>query len=391
MIACVLWVSTERCHMYRFKQLIGKWLLLSTLLGLSSWANARTVCIADESTSHGWWIVVNKGTASSFSGVPGIQALINTSANANDLGNFTIHLVIPMTVIATDSGDSCFIGMHQGNQSMDIGNLRITMSSPVVSGCGVRIGNQDGNRTYKGGANFQSPWGLATDLWEAWGCTSVRMVMTQEMKLSVIDPKKPMVSAGSPEGFRIEGSSFAKVSAGQRSADLNGEVWTPRTMSFRVEGPTFATCSLNIPPNVSLNNLSGISETAQGLMKKSQIDIPVSLANCSNLSGRTQTPTVTLTDANNVALSCTMINTAPANAKSRGVVSLFLDSSLTKQVCFGSNNNKLVFSSLANGQQGFSETKNISAVIDVPAQDKASPRTVSGQIRSSVVLVTTYP
>jgi len=274
---------------------------------------------------------------------------------------------------------------------MDIGNLRITMSTPAVSGCGLPIGNQDGNRTYKGGANFRSPWGLETELYEAWDCWATRMVMTQEMKVSVIDTKKPMVSAGQAEGFRIEGSLFAKVSAGQRSADLNGEVRMPRTMSFRVEGPSSATCNLNIPPDVSLNKLSGISETAQGLMKNSQIDIPVSLANCSNLSGRTQTPTVTLTDANNVALSCTMINTASANAKSRGVVSLFLDSSLTKQVCFGSNNNKLVFSSLANGQQGFSETKNISAVIDVPAQDKVSPRTVSGQIRSSVVLVLTFP
>jgi hypothetical protein len=69
---------------------------------------------------------------------------------------------------------------------------------------------------------------------------------------------------------------------------------------------------------------------------------------------------------------------------------LFLDSELTKKVCFRTSNNKLIYSSLTNGQQGVSETKNISAVIEVPALT-IPLRTVFGQIQSSVVLLLDFP
>jgi hypothetical protein len=360
--------------MYRFKQLIGKWLLLSTLLCLSSWANATTCSSVPK------FEVVNKGTSSSAV-TAGTTLTIKTS-NANDLGVLSIKMVVSSDVIAPNGGDSCFFGFHIGGQSVVIGNFKITMSSPTFSGCtGVDIGNQNGNATYKGGANFASPFGaLNTGLQEVWGCQGSKSFLTQEMQISVVDKSKPV------QGASIPASSFVKISAGQSSTNLNGQVILT-SFSFQVLSQS-PTCSLSIPSTVRLKDLSGIRETAQGLMKTSQIEIPVSLVNCNNFSGVTQTPNVTLTDANNTLSSCSMVNIA--NARSRGVVSLFLDSELTKKVCFRTSNNKLIYSSLTNGQQGVSETKNISAVIEVPALT-IPLRTVFGQIQSSVVLLLDFP
>jgi hypothetical protein len=286
------------------------------------------------------------------------------------------------SVNTPNGGDSCFFGFHKGDQSFVIDNFRITMSSPTFSGCiGFDIGNQNGTVTYKGGANFTSPFGaLNTGLQEVWGCQGSKSFLTQEMRISVVDNSKPV------QGRLINFSSFVKISAGESSANLNGQVILT-SFSFQVLSQS-PTCSLSIPSTVRLKDLSGIRETAQGLMKTSQIEIPVSLVNCNNFSGVTQTPNVTLTDANNTLSSCSMVNIA--NARSRGVVSLFLDSELTKKVCFRTSNNKLIYSSLTNGQQGVSETKNISAVIEVPALT-IPLRTVFGQIQSSVVLLLDFP
>lgn len=363
--------------MYRFKQLIGQWLLLSTLLCLSSWANATTCSAVAK------FEVVSKGTSSSAV-IAGTTLTIKTS-NANDLGTFSIKMVVSTDVIAPNGGDSCFFGFHKGGQSVVIGNFKITVATPTFSGCtGFDIGNQNGNNTYKGGANFTSPFVGApnTGLREVWGCQGSKSFLTQEMRISVVDNSKPV------QGASIPASSFLKISAGQASANLNGVVILP-TFSFQVLSQS-PTCSLSIPSNVRLRDLYGISQIAQGLMKTSQIEIPVSLVNCNNFSGGIRTPNVTLTDANNAVSSCSMVNIAPNNARSRGVVSLFLDSELTKKVCFRRENNKLIYSSLINGQQGFSETKNISAVIEVPAFTLRG-RTVFGQIQSSVVLLLDFP
>jgi len=364
--------------MYRFKQLIGKWLLLSTLLCLSSWANASS-CNASSIIQ-----VLDSGTASSIATSASGKTLTIKTSNANDLGTLRIRWVVNTSVNTPNGGDSCFFGFHMGDQSFVIDNFRITMSSPTFSGCiGVDIGNQNGNNTYKGGANFVSPFGaLNTGLREVWGCQAAKSILGQEMRINVVDPNKRV------QGTLINIASFVKISAGQSSANLNGQV-TLTSFSFQVLSQS-PTCSLSIPSTVRLKDLSGINETAQGLMMMSRIEIPVSLVNCNNFSGETRTPNVTLTDANNMLSSCSMVNIAPANARSRGVVSLFLESDLTKKVCFRASNNKLIYSDLPNGQQGFSETKNISAVIEVPAQT-IPLKTVFGQIQSSVVLLLDFP
>jgi hypothetical protein len=116
------------------------------------------------------------------------------------------------------------------------------------------------------------------------------------------------------------------------------------------------------------------------------------LTNCTNGSTRTITPVVTMTDANNASISCNLVNVAPLNVRSRGFVTLFFDSNLTRNVCFrAGEDSQLIFTPLGRFSQRTTETRKLYAVVNIPARDSASPKTVLGQIQSSVVFVTSYP
>jgi hypothetical protein len=63
---------------------------------------------------------------------------------------------------------------------------------------------------------------------------------------------------------------------------------------------------------------------------------------------------------------------------------------MTQKVCFKASNNSLVFNPLGAGAVNVSQTKNLTAVIDIPADDPLAPQGVLGLVQSSVQLVTVY-
>jgi hypothetical protein len=65
---------------------------------------------------------------------------------------------------------------------------------------------------------------------------------------------------------------------------------------------------------------------------------------------------------------------------------------LTRNACFrAGEDTQLNFTPLERFSQRTTETRKLYAVVNIPARDSASPKTVLGQIQSSVVFVTSYP
>lgn len=355
---------------FNCKYLICKWLCLLICIGFSAQAQA-TKC-----TTTFFVLAYSNGNASSVSN--GNGAIDYKTSSSNTLTNTSLIVrvvVIPQTF---SGGDSCFVSGILENQAFVVGNAVFTMTKYVTQGCVNDIGQPNGNQTYKGGANYASPWkpGAPDRVFEGWGCGF--FIVDQYFDISVFDSTKPV-------GVSIDSQSLFKVSAGESSATLNGLVELNRSSPsiFSVSTQN-ATCAMTVPSTVNLPPVYGVPSTFTGMLTKSQAPIQLAMT-CTNLSGITKDLYVLLQDgASPGSTLCSLTNTEPVATASIGVINLYMDFvSSPQQLCPFAQ----LFFSFPTNSVNSTQIRNMIALITIPPLPNP---TVQGKIRSVLQLTTIY-
>lgn len=351
-----------------FKVLLLKAVFWALLLGAAGRAQATT-CTSEVYFSNR--VTPSIGTFTRNGSV----LTVKTAPGSNSIGVLQGWLHVDVFPVTPRGGDSCFISTFQENTNFRIGNLRVdVVGRGTLGGCGFWIGLPGGS--YKGAARLNNQsW-----IWEGWGCNA--FVLLVPVNISLVN--ETVLTNDS-----IDWYNHVKVSAGQRSANLNGQVVNrrrgdlPSILSVQTQIPT---CNLSVPSQVTMPRVPTIVQSTTGVVGASKRDIPITL-NCNNNTGVQRSLSVRLRDANSSGVSCQMVNTA-ASSPSRARISLFTDTTMQTQVCFNQQNFDIPFNAIPQGLS-VSQTKTISAAYNIPAQ--AVGTTVFGNVQSTLVLSVIYP
>jgi hypothetical protein len=355
-----------------FKLLLLKAVLLALLLGAAGRAQATTCTSSVYFTTRESPAL---GTFTQNGSVLNIKT--STGTIANSIGVLKGWMNIDLFQIFTPSGgDSCFVSTWRENTNFNVGNIAVHVHdrAELIGNCGTWIGLPGGN--YKENARFNNlSW-----IWEAWNCPRMQLRLPVDITIE---------NSTVVHNVTLDLFNQYKVSAGERSRNLNGQVLfqrrgdLPSILNIQTPIPT---CSLSVPSQVTMPRVPTIVQTTTGVVNASKRDIPITL-NCNNNTGVRRNLSVRLIDANSNAFTCQMANTA-TSSPSRARISLFTDTTMQTPVCFNQQNFDIPFNAIDNKFNG-SQTRTISAAYNIPAQ--AAGTTVFGNVQSTLVLSVIYP